>query len=293
MPRRQPQAVSAWLPFQALLIAINPKIYSMRKKYILEYALIIIVILLSITGFWDIYFGVDSSPNLHHHLHVVTNLIWLGLLLYQLNLISTNQYLNHRKVGLSVLFLGPWLVATTTLLSVYSAHKGLISGKGDFLIVQNVMVTLETALFIALAFIFKKNRKLHGAFMLSTAILFMGIALFFTLISFAPQFRIEGPETFSRFGEAAFAASNVCVVAGLIFFLKDFRNGWPMLLAGLFFYINEFIRQFLTEHNQIERLTETVGTLNQVFAFLASFLILFIILLSTGIRKQHGTRSTG
>lgn len=130
---------------------------------------------------------------------------------------------------------------------------------------------------------------MHGASLLSTAILFMGIALFFTLISFAPQFKIEGPETFSRFGEAAFMESNVCVVVGLIFFLKAFRNGWPMLLA--FFYIIEFIRQLLTEHNQIERLTETVCSLNQPVAFIASFLILFIILISSGIRKQNGTRS--
>src|SRR5688572_3973102 len=106
----------------------------MIKKYILEYSLVIIVILLSITGFWKIYFGDDANPNAYHHLHVITNLFWLFLLLYQLSLIGKNKYSDHRKIGLAVLFMGPLLVASTTLLSVHSAHKGLVSGEGDALI---------------------------------------------------------------------------------------------------------------------------------------------------------------
>jgi len=266
------------------------QIYDMRNKYILEYSLIIIVILLSITGFWNIYFGVDANPNLYHHLHVITNLIWLLLLLYQLNLIGKNKHLIHRKIGLAVLFVGPLLVATTSLLSIHSAHKGLISGRGDFLIVQNVMVTIELGLLIALAFIFKKQRRLHGAFLLSTAILFMGIALFFTLLSFVPQFKIEGPETFYRFGTAAATSRYVCIIVGLVFFLKAYKNGWPLLVAGSFFSLNELINNLLADHNQIQLLTETVGSLNQLLGFLISFFILFIVLLSTGIRKWNGPK---
>jgi hypothetical protein len=218
-------------------------------------------------------------------------LIWLLLLLCQLTLIGKNRYLIHRKIGLSILFIGPLLVATTTLLSVHSAHKGVVSGQGDFLIVQNVMVTIEMGVLIALAFIFKKHRKLHGAFLLSTAILFMGIALFFTLISFVPQFKIEGPDTFYRFETAAATLRYVCVIVGLMFFLKDSKNGWPLLVAGSFFSLNELINKLLADHNQIQPLTETVGSLNQLFAFLGSFFILFIILISTGIRKTNGTKS--
>jgi len=258
----------------------------MRNKYILEYSLIILAILLSITGFWNIYFGVDASPNLYHHFHVVTNLIWLLLLLYQLTLIGRNKHQMHRKAGLWVLFAAPLLVATTALLSVHSAHKGVVSGEGDFLIVQNVGVTVEMGLLIALAFIFKKQRKLHGAFLLSTALLFMGIALFFTLLGFVPQFKIEGPETFYRFGTAAAAARYACVVVGIVFFLKDFRNGWPVLLAGSCFSLNELVREILNENNLIQALTETIGSINQLVAFLGTFFILFMILFSTVIGKR-------
>jgi hypothetical protein len=46
-----------------------------------------------------------------------------------------------------------------------------------------------------------------------------------------------------------------------------------------------------SDHNQIQLLTETVGSLNQLFAFLSSFFILFIVLLSTGIRKTNETKA--
>lgn len=253
------------------------------NQYFFEYLLISVVILLTITGFWSVYFGADSDPKPHHHLHVITNVTWLLLLLFQLSLIGKRRYKDHKKVGLAILVTGPLLFATTALLSVHSAHKGLVSGRGDFLIVQNVGVTLELGLIILLAFIMRKRRKLHGSLLLSTAILFMGIALFFTLISFVPQFRIEGPETFYRFKTAAITGQSICLIVGLLFLLRDFRNGWPFLLAGLFFVANELIRSFLEKRSLMEPLTDFVGSMSQPFTFMGSFAILAVSLAATGI----------
>jgi hypothetical protein len=152
------------------------------------------------------------------------------------------------------------------------------------------MVTLQLGLLILLAFVLRKRRKLHGSFILSTAILFMGIALFFTLISFVPPFKIEGPETFYRFQTAALAGQATCLVVGFLFFVKDFRNGWPFLLAGSFFVLNEFIRSLLTKSKLIEPLTEFVGSMNQAFTFVGSFAVLLALLAATGIRS---TRKAG
>ncbi len=58
-------------------------------------------------------------------------------------------------------------------------------GKADVLLVQNVLVTLEMALLVFLAFLLRQNRSVHGSLLMSTSLLFMGIALFFTLISYA------------------------------------------------------------------------------------------------------------
>lgn len=250
-------------------------------QYFFEYLLIVAAMLISVLGFWDIYLGAGADPQPHHHLHVATAFVWMFLLLFQLTLIRSGSYGAHRKVGLAVLVAGPLLVATTAMLSVHSAHRGLISGEGDFLIVQNVMGTLELALLIVLAFLLKKRRKLHGSLLLSTTILFMGIALFFALISFVPQFKIEGPETFYRFETAAMTGQAIVLAVGFLFFVKDFRNGWPFLLAALFFLLNEAIRSALTASELIDPLTEFVGSMSRPFTFIAAFALLLSVLAAT------------
>jgi hypothetical protein len=245
---------------------------------------------ISVLGFWDIYFGADAGAQPHHHLHIATAFVWMGLVLTQLNLIESGSYQMHRKVGLAVLVAGPLLFATTATLSVHSAHQGLVSGEGDFLIIQNVMVTLETGLFIVLAFLLKYRRKLHGSLLLSTTILFMGIALFFALISFVPQFRIEGPETFYRFQTAAMTGQIICLAVGALFFIRDRKNGWPYLAAALCFLLNEAIRALLTSAGLIDPLTEVVGSMSQPLTFIASFVLLFSLLAVTTLPTVRQAR---
>lgn len=260
------------------------------NQYFFEYLLIAAVMLISVLGFWDIYLGVESVPQPHHHLHVATAFIWMFLLLFQLTLIGRGSYKTHRKVGLIVLIAGPLLVATTAMLSVHSAHRGLVSGEGDFLIVQNVMGTLEVGLLIFLAFLVKKRRKLHGSFLLSTTLLFMGIALFFALISFVPQFKIEGPETFYRFQTAAMTGQAIVLFVGLLFFVKDFRNGWPFLLAAFCLPLNEVIRSQLTSFDLIDPLTGFVGSMSQSLTFIGSFALMFSLLAATALPTARRRR---
>ena len=256
-----------------------------------EFGLIAAVILIMVLGFWDIYFGADADAQAHHHLHITTVFIWIVLLLIQLTLMASGSREMHRKVGLAVLVAGPLLVATTAMLSVHSAHKGVVSGEGDFLIVQNVMVTLEAGLLIFLAFLLKNRRKLHASLLLSTTILFMGIALFFALISFAPQFRIEGPETFYRFQTAAITGQVICLAVGLVFFLRDRGNGWPFLVAALCFFLNEGIRSVLTSFGLIDPLTEIVGSMSQPLTFVATFALLLSLLAATALPDARQPRA--
>lgn len=251
--------------------------------YPLEFGFLALVVLMSVAGFWSLYFGVDARPDAHHHFHVLVNFSWLALLACQLVLVAKKDFRSHRTLGLAVLLMGPLLFASTALLSVHSAQKGLASGRGDFMIVQNVGVTLELGLLLALAFALRRRRKLHGALLLGTAMLFFGIALFFALIAFVPAYRIEGPETFHRFAEAGMAGQGACLVVGLIFVARDFRNGWPLLLAALFFPLNELIRFFMARQGWIDGFTEGVGSMSQAWTFVGGFAVMLALLLATGI----------
>jgi hypothetical protein len=260
------------------------------RGYRFEFGLIAAAVLVSILGFWDIYVGPRADPQPHHHLHIVTAFVWMGLLAAQLRLLARNDYAAHRKLGLVVLLVAPLLVATTAMLSVHSAHKGVVSGEGDFLIVQNVMGTIELAALIVLAFVLKSRSAVHGALLLGTTILFIGIALFFALISFAPPFRIEGPETFYRFQTAAMTSQFVCLALGLVFFLRDRRNGWPFLAAGASLLLNEAIRAALTSLDLIDPLTAAVGSLSQPFTFVLTFALLSAMLAALTLPTRRKAR---
>jgi hypothetical protein len=260
------------------------------RAYPLESLLVGAATVLTVAGFWNIYFGPESSANSYHHLHVVTNFIWLTLVLCQLALIGNGNYSTHRRLGLSVLVAAPLLVASATLLSVQSAQKGLASGQGDFMIVQNVMGTLELGAIIILAFALRRRRQLHASFLVSTALLFMGIAMFFSLIGFVPGFKIEGPETFHRFAKALTTIQYACLAIGFIFFVKNPRSGWPFLLVGSFFLFNEFVKSLLARRDLIQPLTEIVASASQPLAFTGSFVSLLLLLAATGMLKARPKR---
>lgn len=263
--------------------------------YRLEIGLVAAVMLISALGFWTIFFGADADAQPHHHLHLATVFIWMGLLLAQLNLIARRNYRMHRKVGLAVLVAGPLLVATTAALAVRSAHKGVVSGEGDFMIVQNTMTTLVLGLLIFLAFLLKKRRKLHGSLLLSTTIPFIGIALLFALTSFVPPFRTGSFDpAFDGFRIAGLAGQVTCLAVGFLFFIRDPRNGWPFLVAGFCFPFNDAIYSLLTSLGLIDPLTKIVGSLSQPITFVATFALLFTLLAATAlpaVRQPRAVRS--
>ncbi len=252
---------------------VNNRVGMMRKKYTLEMVLLWMVIALSLVGFSSLFLGEQTELTAYHVLHIITSLAWLLLLFGQLVLIRQHRFQLHRTAGVSIFIAGPLLVASLMLLSVHSASKAAVAGLADDLLVQNVMTTVEVALLVFLAFILRRNRNVHGSFLMSTALLFMGIALFFTLISYVPRFKIEGPETFSRFADAGQASSLIVILVGLLFFLKNWRTGWPWILASSFFSLNGLFQVYLDNTDRTEPLTVIVASIGRAPAFGLSLLI--------------------
>ncbi|MEK6481528.1 hypothetical protein WJR50_28550 [Catalinimonas sp. 4WD22] len=252
---------------------------------------LLIVFLFSVTGFWNIYFGADANPTVYHHLHVVTTFSWLIVLLVQLRYISGKKYHQHKKIGAFIFVLGPLVIATLILLSVHSASKAAARGEADPLVIQNIFPALEVGILILLGFLFRKNRKLHGHLLLSSTLLFLGIAMFFTLISFVPQYKIEGPETFYRFESAAIIATTICVALGLLLFFMQWRSGWPWLLVSALFFVNAFTTNLIAEAEQTKLLTAFIGSINEYAAFFMTFTVFLLMLyLSFKLNIPDGKR---
>lgn len=264
----------------------------MKQRYTLEMLFLVLVIVVSLVGFSSLALGEDPVLTGYRVLHICTSLAWLLLLLRQLVLIRQHQFRRHRAIGMAIFAAGPVLIASLTLLTVHSAAKDAIAGQADDLVVQNVTFTLEVALLVFLAFVLRRNRSVHGALLLSTALLFLAIALFFTFISYVPPYRIEGPETFSRFAEAAQASSLICSVIGLAFFLKNWRTGWPWLLTTSFFFLNGYLQMLVAQTDRDVPLTLLVASIGRMPAFVLA-LSIFLGLLWGAWRFAPGARTTG
>ncbi|MEO7361636.1 MAG: hypothetical protein ABI120_15000 [Gemmatimonadaceae bacterium] len=263
----------------------------MKQKYTLEIVFVVLVIAVSLVGFSSLALGESPTLTAYHVLHIITSLTWLFLLLGQLVFIRQNRFRLHRTIGTSIFVIGPVLVASLTLLTVHSAAKDAVVGRADNLVVQNVTFALEVALLVLLAFILRHNRKVHGALLMSTALMFMVIALFFTFISYVPGYRSEGPDGFAHFAEAAQMSALICSVIGLLFFLKNWRTGWPWLLTSAFFFLNGYLQFFVAQTDRTKSLTMLVASVGRVPAF-ALGLAGFLALLWVAWRVQPATRAT-
>jgi hypothetical protein len=100
----------------------------------------------------------------------------------------------------------------------------------------------------------------------------LGISIFFLLLAVAPGLIGYG--------------MYITFLVGLLFFLKDRRNGWPILVSSSVFIINDFITSILIKNNLIQPLTVFVGSFNQLIIFLGSFIVLLFLLITTGITNK-------
>ncbi|KFN43019.1 hypothetical protein [Arenimonas oryziterrae] len=250
----------------------------MNKPYSLELFFLCLVMLISLVGFSSLFVGSDASITAYHVVHVITILGWLTLLAIQLFLIRQGRFDSHRIVGKTIFVAGPVLVATLTFLTVHSAAKDAALGRADFMVVQNVMVTLEVALLVLLAFALRRNRRIHGALLLSTGLLFMEIALFFALISYAPGFRASGPGAPPSFAAAGQTITWVGGGVALLFFFRNWRIGWPWLLAGSFAFVNGLLQMLLARSEGTKPLTLLVASIGRPSAFALGLLVFAVLL---------------
>ena len=258
------------------------------RPYAAEILLVLVTMIVGVLGFWSIYAGPRAAPEPHHHLHVATTFGWMGLLLAQLILLVRGRRPLHRQFGLAVLVAGPLLVGSAAYLTVHSAQSAIESGQPDFLIVQNVVGTVWLGLALVLAFVFKRRRKVHGAFLMSTLLIFLGPAVFFALIAFAPAYRIEGPETFYRFQTAGVMSLNINLALALLMFAKDWRNGWPYLVTVASGPLAVALQAFLGRLDYLDGLTMMVAGPSKGLIFALAFTVVALLLTRTALPRSSG-----
>lgn len=263
----------------------------MASRQAFELAFLLLVLALALAGFSGIYVGGHARPDGFQHLHVASSIAWLGLLSVQWWVVRQRRFQLHRTIGVAIYAAAPLLVGTLVLLTIHSAAKDAAAGRADFMVVPNLMVTLEVALLLFLAILLRHQREIHGALMMGTALQFMGIALFFTLVGHVPGFTGSGDGSPPRFAQAAGVATGAVGLVGLGFFLANRRIGWPWLLAGSFFFINGLLQAAVADAGGARTLTALVASIDRAPGFVLATLG-FAIALDVARRRTTTRRAS-
>lgn len=155
----------------------------MEKKQSYMITGIIIILLITLIGFFKPYFGkfpsFDSVP-LVTHLHLAAFLSWFAILIWQPILIRQKKYETHRKIGRLTYVLMPLLVATiigivSHQLSFYvlggsnqSVYTNMLGGSlsGSFFVIYYIIAMLNT-----------KNTRRHVAFIIASSLVLLNPGL--------------------------------------------------------------------------------------------------------------------
>ena len=152
---------------------------------------IVVVILISLIGFYKPYFGkfpsFESVP-LVTHLHLVAFLGWFVVLIWQPILIRQKKFETHRKVGRLTYFLVPILVVTIIGI-VYHQLSFFVPGESNESVYINMLggslSGTSFVLYYTIAMICAKNTRFHVAFIIASSLVLLnpGLSRMVALIS--------------------------------------------------------------------------------------------------------------
>jgi hypothetical protein len=84
-------------------------------------------------------------------------------------------------------------------------------------------------------------------------------------------------------------AALIGAVIGLLFFVKNFRTGWPWLLVSAFFFLNGYLQFVVDKNNRSESLTRLIGSIGELPAF-GLGLVIFAASMRMALRVGPSTR---
>jgi uncharacterized membrane protein len=131
------------------------------------------LLLLAVAAFWIPYVTPLNTHSRYVHFHVVTMVVWMGLVIVQPLLMRAGRMDWHRTMGKTTYLLMPLVVVSGVLLAHHRiSQPGQLDQPGMLsLLVIQLFSPLVLAAFYALALANKRAPAVHARWMLATALL--------------------------------------------------------------------------------------------------------------------------
>ena len=141
------------------------------------YLWFILLLVVSVTGFWRSYFSQIFSGDLHyaHHLHGLSMVVWVCLLITQSWLIRNRHNARHKAIGKASLAVAPVVVVSGTWVNFHFIANGPDPAAPFVLSIfwYGFFLVAAFAVLYALAIHHRRRVQLHARYMAATALVFI------------------------------------------------------------------------------------------------------------------------
>ena len=198
------------------------------------------VFLVVLIGFWGSYWAPIGSVPVAFHIHAMTSLAWLSLLIVQSVTIQRRQNGLHKQLGLASLALFPLLIAGLTMIADLSAQRLAPGVNADsrynassFVIGTGIAIAGYVTLFY-LALKHRRNVKLHAGYMLATPVILFESPFSRVMGEYLPWLNLIGSEGPHGVQDTILTGDVIAAAFALAMYAMHRKHGAPWLLAVFF-----------------------------------------------------------
>lgn len=195
------------------------------------------VLLVIVAGFWASYFSVVNAAPFAFHVHAVSSMTWLALLIAQHVAIHRRANALHRQMGKASFVLFPFLILGFAMIINFSAAR-FAAQESDFIMYLGpsfgIGMMVAICAYITLFYLALKHRrkvKLHAGYMLATPLILFESPFSRMMERHFSVMEVLGRGGFHRVLDAIVLSNAIAIAFALALYFMDRKHGAPWLVA--------------------------------------------------------------
>lgn len=237
-----------------------------------------LTLLVILVGFWGSYFVPLAGVPIAFHVHALTALAWVVLLLLQHWSIHGGWRKLHKLAGKLSLGIFPFLiVGFVMIINVTAARYVESQHLGDVFLGPSFALSMLFAIVAYLVLYYqalkhRRNTRLHAGYMLTTPLILFESPFSRILLSHLPFLVFTGSDFPQRILDAIVISMGIAILFAIGLYLRDRKGGVPFLVAAVLMILqaiamyagthSEWVRAAFLEYAKIpEQITILFGFL--------------------------------
>lgn len=208
------------------------------------------VLLVIMTGFWASYFGASDPIPLAFHVHAISSMTWLVLLIVQQVVMQRRAIELHRWLGRASFALFPFLIFGFVMIinltaGNYAAGDGPVTMAlgPSFGIGMGIAIIGYLTLFY-LALKHRRNVKLHAGYMLATPLILFESPFSRVMGEYLPWMNVIGSDFPQTILDTIAISDAMVGVFALVLWARNRKHGAPWLITAGFVLLQAVVMWF-------------------------------------------------